>query len=137
MLLFSKCIDEDDDDMFEKSWNVFFQAKLNFGTAKNVIFFLGDGMGFSTTSAARIYHAQSRKLMGENAKLSFERFQHAGQSIVSRLKSMFLKTLKIKKVNNKCFILQLQLWSLNYFYILVIQRHSVWLDNIHEGKRHL
>ncbi len=98
MLLFSKCIDEDDDDMFEKSWNVFFQAKLNFGTAKNVIFFLGDGMGFSTTSAARIYHAQSRKLMGENAKLSFERFQHAGQSIVSRLKSMFLKTLKIKKL---------------------------------------
>jgi alkaline phosphatase len=42
--------------------------------AKNVILFIGDGMGISTITAARIYEAQKRGETGEENSLSFERF---------------------------------------------------------------
>lgn len=42
------------------------------GTAKNVIFFLGDGMGVSTVTAARILAGQQRGGPGEDYSLSFE-----------------------------------------------------------------
>ena len=42
--------------------------------AMNVILFIGDGMGISTVTAARIYDGQSRGEMGEENFLSFERF---------------------------------------------------------------
>lgn len=42
--------------------------------AKNVILFIGDGMGISTITAARIYDGQSRGETGEENLLSFERF---------------------------------------------------------------
>jgi alkaline phosphatase len=42
--------------------------------AKNVILFIGDGMGISTITAARIYEAQKRGETGEENVLSFERF---------------------------------------------------------------
>ena len=42
--------------------------------AKNVILFIGDGMGISTVTAARIYDGQSRGESGEENLLSFERF---------------------------------------------------------------
>ncbi|MGB3739764.1 MAG: alkaline phosphatase [Pontixanthobacter sp.] len=41
--------------------------------AKNVILFIGDGMGVSTVTAARIYDGQSRGETGEENVLSFER----------------------------------------------------------------
>lgn len=44
--------------------------------AKNVILFIGDGMGVSTVTAARIFDGQSRGLAGEENSLSFERFPH-------------------------------------------------------------
>jgi alkaline phosphatase len=44
------------------------------GKAKNVILFIGDGMGISTITAARIYEAQKRGETGEENTLSFERF---------------------------------------------------------------
>jgi len=44
------------------------------GHAKNVILFIGDGMGVSTITAARIYDGQSRGESGEENWLSFERF---------------------------------------------------------------
>jgi len=44
--------------------------------AKNVILFIGDGMGISTVTAARIYDGQSRGETGEENLLSFERFPH-------------------------------------------------------------
>lgn len=47
-------------------------AKLNQGKAKNVIMFLGDGMGVTTTSAAR------NLLGGEEKSLSFEEFPYTG-----------------------------------------------------------
>lgn len=42
--------------------------------AKNVILFIGDGMGISTVTAARIYEGQKRGQTGEENLLSFERF---------------------------------------------------------------
>lgn len=42
--------------------------------AKNVILFIGDGMGISTITAARIYDAQKRGETGEENQLSFEKF---------------------------------------------------------------
>lgn len=44
--------------------------------AKNVIFFLGDGMGISTVTAARIYAGQAAGATGEEYSLAFEEFPH-------------------------------------------------------------
>jgi alkaline phosphatase len=44
--------------------------------ARNVILFLGDGMGVSTVTAARIFDGQSRGETGEENSLSFETFPH-------------------------------------------------------------
>jgi len=44
------------------------------GKAKNVILFIGDGMGISTITAARIFDGQSKGMSGEDNKLSFEEF---------------------------------------------------------------
>jgi alkaline phosphatase len=42
--------------------------------AKNIILFIGDGMGVSTVTAARIFDGQSRGMTGEENWLEFERF---------------------------------------------------------------
>jgi len=41
--------------------------------AKNVILFLGDGMGISTITAARIFEGEQKGLDGERNKLAFEK----------------------------------------------------------------
>jgi alkaline phosphatase len=45
--------------------------------AKNIIFLLGDGMGVSTLTAARIYVGQQQGLLGEEFALSFEKFPYS------------------------------------------------------------
>lgn len=47
---------------------------LNKNMAKNVIFFLGDGMGLATQMASRMYKG------GEEEQLSFEKFPYSGMS---------------------------------------------------------
>lgn len=44
--------------------------------AKNVIIFIGDGMGVSTVTAARIFDGQSQGKKGEEHALAFEDFDH-------------------------------------------------------------
>jgi alkaline phosphatase len=44
--------------------------------AKNAILFVGDGMGISTLTAARIFEGQQRGEPGEENQLSFERFPY-------------------------------------------------------------
>ena len=44
--------------------------------AKNVILFVGDGMGISTITAARILDGQNNGMMGEENALSFESFPY-------------------------------------------------------------
>jgi alkaline phosphatase len=43
-------------------------------TAKNIILFIGDGMGVSTVTAARIFDGQSKGMSGEEHSLVFENF---------------------------------------------------------------
>jgi len=45
-------------------------------TAKNLILFIGDGMGISTITAGRIFDGQSKGLSGEDHSLSFEDFEN-------------------------------------------------------------
>lgn len=48
--------------------------------ARNVIVFLGDGMGFTTVAAAHIYAGQRLGADGERFRLSFERFPYTAFS---------------------------------------------------------
>ncbi|XP_013192280.1 alkaline phosphatase [Amyelois transitella] len=48
------------------------KVKLNIGVAKNVIIFIGDGMGPNTVTTTRIYKG------GESHRLEFEKFPHVG-----------------------------------------------------------
>ena len=54
------------------------QLRPNLNKAKNVIFFLGDGLGLSTVTASRIYNAQKKGVSFTEAQLSFEKLPHAG-----------------------------------------------------------
>jgi len=81
------------EDEVQQSSNVWFQegverietAKLQSyitqrGGAKNIILFVGDGMGASTVTAARILEGQNRGESGEENMLSFDNFPVAGLS---------------------------------------------------------
>ena len=48
--------------------------------AKNIIFFVGDGMGLSTQTAARIYEGQTKGKPGEENRLSFETLPYSALS---------------------------------------------------------
>lgn len=52
------------------------QLQPNENRAKNIILFLGDGMGISTVTAARIFDGQLRGESGEENVLSFEQFPY-------------------------------------------------------------
>jgi alkaline phosphatase len=53
-----------------------------YAKAKNVILFVGDGMGVTTTTAARIFEGQQLGLDGEEHELFFERFPNVALSKV-------------------------------------------------------
>ncbi len=53
-----------------------FAVKPNTARARNVILFVGDGMGVSTVTGARIYTGQQAGRTGEEYVLGFERFPH-------------------------------------------------------------
>ena len=57
----------------------------NTNVAKNVILFLGDGMGVSTVTAGRIYAGQQAGLSGEEHQLAFDKFPHVALTKVSKL----------------------------------------------------
>ncbi|MBO9492311.1 alkaline phosphatase [Endozoicomonas sp. G2_1] len=48
------------------------------GKAKNIILFVGDGMGISTVTAARILAGQQQGKLGEEHELSFDKFPFSG-----------------------------------------------------------
>lgn len=56
------------------------RANIKAGKAKNIILFVGDGMGISTVTAARILEGQQRGQTGEENFLSFEKFPYSGLS---------------------------------------------------------
>jgi alkaline phosphatase len=51
--------------------------------AKNVILFIGDGMGISTVTAARILEGQIKGIDGEYNRLSFEKFPYHALSVTA------------------------------------------------------
>lgn len=53
------------------------------GQAKNVILFVGDGMGVSTVTAARILDGQQRGGDGESHRLAFERLPYLAMSVTA------------------------------------------------------
>ena len=68
---------ETPDDWRRDGWSMIDSAKrvkYKYRKAKNVILFIGDGMGVSTLTAARILEGQLRGESGEENRLSFERF---------------------------------------------------------------
>ena len=52
----------------------------NKDTAKNTTLFVGDGMGITTITAARILEGQMRLKTGEENELSWEKFPWSAQS---------------------------------------------------------
>jgi alkaline phosphatase len=56
------------------------REKIRKGKAKNVILFIGDGMGITTLTAARILEGQLRGESGEENRLSFEEFPFSALS---------------------------------------------------------
>jgi len=55
-------------------------VKSNTNIAKNVIVFIGDGMGVQTHTASRIYKGQKKRKSGEEQILEWEKFPYTGQS---------------------------------------------------------
>ena len=53
--------------------------------AKNVILFIGDGMGLSTVTAARYYKGELSGNTGPEVPLSFEYFPHSALSKVNKI----------------------------------------------------
>lgn len=92
----ARALNDYHDDTSSLYWNTWAQhtvhnhiaRKLNTNKAKNVIFFLGDGMSVPTLAAARTYLGQKRGQTGEEAHLSFEKFPHVGLSKVKEQKKI-------------------------------------------------
>lgn len=53
--------------------------------AKNIIIFIGDGMGMASITSGRIFTGQRQGFAGEEYKLVFEKFPNTGFSKVSQL----------------------------------------------------
>ena len=62
----------------EVNWQQVQSIKDLKGKAKNVILFVGDGMGVSTLTASRILEGQRKGMLGEENRLSFENFPFSG-----------------------------------------------------------
>ena len=60
-------------------------SQINHGRAKNVIMFLGDGMGLPTIAAARLYQTETRNLKREETYLPWERFPFGSLSRVNNI----------------------------------------------------
>ncbi|NXT62695.1 PPBN protein, partial [Chaetops frenatus] len=73
--------------------------------AKNIILFMGDGMGLSTMSAARIYKGQLAGGSGEESVLAMETFPHMALAKVSGavLGGTFLLPLLETPLHPSCF----------------------------------
>ena len=62
--------------------------------AKNVILFIGDGMGITTVTAARIMKGQQLGLSGEEHQLSFDQFPNLALSkVYTKLSAKLIKYL--------------------------------------------
>lgn len=54
----------------------------SFSAARNVILFIGDGMGVSTVTAARVLRGQRAGSLGEEENLAWDQFSTVGMAKV-------------------------------------------------------
>ncbi|CAL4117468.1 unnamed protein product, partial [Meganyctiphanes norvegica] len=95
----------------------------NWGVAKNVILFVGDGMGITPTVAARIYKGQQRtQTSGEEGYLVWERFAH---------NAMLKNYLIDRQVADSAASATAYLTGVKANYFTLGVDHSVKLDNCH------
>ena len=81
----------------------------NTNRAKNVILIVGDGMGFSTVTATRIFEGQQRGVDGESNVLAWEAFPHLAASktysadaqITDSAPSAVAMTAGVKTINDR------------------------------------
>ncbi|UZE95021.1 alkaline phosphatase [Alkalimarinus alittae] len=79
-------VDAIPDHQKQNPWFTAGEDKINekvfsrFPKAKNVILFVGDGMGVSTVTAARILEGQLKGMSGEENNLSFDTFPFTGMA---------------------------------------------------------
>lgn len=57
--------------------------KPNTNVAKNIVFFVGDGLSLTTITAARIFYGQLQGKRGEESDLWFQTFPNVGLAKVS------------------------------------------------------
>ena len=74
--LLSACIEIQNSNHDSSRNNTADTHKQETGKAKNVILFIGDGMGISTITAARIFDGQSKGMEGEENSLAFDNFEN-------------------------------------------------------------
>ena len=60
------------------------EASLNRNVAKNIVYFVGDGMGVPTVTAARIFKGQQAGMTGEETVLAWEKFSSVALSKVRK-----------------------------------------------------
>ena len=112
--------------------------------AKNVIVFVGDGLGVSTVTAARILKGQLQGQLGEEASLSFEEFPNVALSKVSGAQRGIIKSVwgrfekfpvTLFKVRGAClksfhmwhYLRQINGSGLKCF---PMQHHSMWVKPV-------
>ncbi len=100
------------DDLYYKqadqALNKVLQLQRNTNRAKNVILFVGDGMGFSTVTATRIFEGQQRGVDGESNVLAWEAFPYLAASktyshdaqITNSAPSAVAMTTGVKTIND-------------------------------------
>ncbi|XP_056139353.1 alkaline phosphatase, tissue-nonspecific isozyme [Lampris incognitus] len=77
----SKAAEEDPEfwrSQAKKSLQAALDRELNTNVAKNILFFLGDGMGITTYTAARILKGQLQNKTGEETVMTMDTFPYAG-----------------------------------------------------------
>ncbi|GFQ69940.1 alkaline phosphatase, tissue-nonspecific isozyme, partial [Trichonephila clavata] len=52
----------------------------NYNVAKNLILFIGDGMGMTTVTTSRILRGQKKGQTGEESELAFDKFEYVALS---------------------------------------------------------
>ncbi|KAK1900677.1 Alkaline phosphatase tissue-nonspecific isozyme [Dissostichus eleginoides] len=89
LLAFSSCsakVQEEDPEFWRSQARVTLQSvldrKLNTNVAKNILFFLGDGMGITTYTAARILKGQLQNQTGEETVMTMDTFPNTNLNTI-------------------------------------------------------
>ena len=102
--------------MQEVKDSITLKESVNTNVAKNIILFIGDGMGITSTTTARIFKArQENKQFPEREYLAFERLPNLAHSKVS----MFMNN----QHNN--FALKLFQESFDIYLIIIILQKCI------------